>query len=165
MNRSLFALACLALAGCPTTNTASDSGPRVDVPTVDAPTVDAPIARCMPEGTWAPLSWVGDPTNAAGCVNPGMEPVRFNAEGTPIGSDGAAFVCPAMCDAMSCSVMPVAGPSCTGMLSVARACTGGPGGTARFTLRGDTFDFEVRTEAPSGDGFCTFRGAGNRVDP
>lgn len=162
---SLASLACLLLVGCPTTNSLGDAGPRVDASVVDAAAQDAPVVPCMPEGTWAPSRWEPLPSNAADCMPPELTPVSFNAAGLPIGSDGAVFVCPAMCDAMSCSVEPVGGPECRGLLTVGRACTGGPGGTALFVLRGDTFEFEVVTESGSGPDFCAFTALATRVMP
>lgn len=158
---SLASLACLLLAGCPTTNTVGDAGHASDAPS----TVDAPVLPCMPEGTWAPARWEPDPDNAADCMPPELTPVSFNAAGLPVGSDGAIFVCPAMCDAMSCVVEPVRGPECSGILAIERACTGGPGGTALFVLRDDTFEFQVVTESGSGPDFCSFTALATRVGP
>lgn len=166
MSRSCFAsLACLLLAGCPTTNTVGDAGHGVDAPPVSDAPVDAPVLPCMPEGTWAPTRWEPDPGNAADCMPPELTPVSFSAAGLPIGSDGAIFVCPARCDAMSCVVEPVRGPECRGVLGIERACTGGPGGTALFVLRGDTFEFQVVTESGSGPDFCLFTALATRVMP
>lgn len=153
--KTFIALACLALVGCPTTNTPGGDA-SVDR---DAPAVDAAAAPCMPEGTWVLAGWVGDPGNARDCVTPEAVPLAFGSDGVPIASDGNPLMCPATCDATTCSVVPVSGPTCTGSLRIVRACSGGPGSRGRFVIRGETADFEAELLETT----CIFRTSASRA--
>ncbi len=168
--KTFLALACLALVGCPTTNMpGGDASVVRDAPVADdggapgndARALDAAAAPCMPEGTWAVDAWVADPANAPDCMMPDTTPLTFGADGVPITSDGNRLMCPPTCDAMSCSVVPVAGPACEGSFRIGRACSGGPGGAARFVIRGGTADFEAELETATGT--CTFRTSATRT--
>jgi hypothetical protein len=170
--KTFLALACLALVGCPTSNTPGDAsvdrdappgtdatGPDASAP--DAPTTDAAAAPCMPGGTWLLGVWSPDAANAPDCMTPDTTPLTFGVDGVPVGSDGSPLVCPASCDATSCSITPVSAPTCTGSFRILRACSGGPGGTARFAIHGETADFEAELETTTGT--CIFRVSATRA--
>lgn len=174
-----FLLACLALVGCPTTNT-TDSGPRVDAPTasgdsavmLDDSSVIAPDAfvsvdahsgsSCMPAGLYRATMWTADPGNSPGCEAPSTtEPVRIGALGQPLNADGTPIGCPPSCAAGECTITNATAPSCTGGLHLGASCTGGSVGDVTYTFNGTnaTFGFSLISATRR----CVFTGVGERI--
>ena len=175
-----FLFACLALAGCPTTNTAADSGPRADAPTasgdsavmLDDSAVSAPDAfvrvdahsasSCMPAGVYRATMWTADPGNSAGCEAPSTtDPVRIGALGQPLDADGTPISCPPSCAAGECTITNATAPSCTGGLHLGASCTGGLVADVTYTINGTnaTFGFSLISETRR----CVFTGVGERI--